>query len=335
MNKSKFTLLAATFFFYLGNKAVAQEEFKPSGSPYAKIYSNFHDGLDGESAAFQITRAYFGYKYNMSENFSGHVLLDVGTPTFRINDTVSTTSSLHLTAYLKAAELIYKKGNLQFNFGMIGLEQFHLQEKNWGHRYIEKSFQDLYGFGPSADLGGKMKYKFSEAFSADFTVRNGEGYKNLQTDNTFDTGLGVTIVPVEGLVIRGFYDFISKNEVQTTFSQFIGYQNNKISAGFEYNVQINNRNFKDHNLKGYSAFASYDLTKLFQVFARYDKLSSNKVDGETQNWHAVIDGSLLIVGVQYSPIENVQVALDYQEWMPDLESIDIRNFAYINFQCAF
>ena len=85
-----------------------EEEFKPSGSPFVKIYSNFHTDLteDNQSSAFEITRAYLGYKYKMSKHFSAKTNLDIGNP--------KNGSVLEHTAYIKIAALTYniKKGIL-------------------------------------------------------------------------------------------------------------------------------------------------------------------------------------------------------------------------------
>ena len=61
-------------------------------------------------------------------------------------------SDLERVAYIKNAMLSWKTGNFTLDFGLIGLEQFNVQEKFWGYRYIMKSFQDEYKFGSSADM---------------------------------------------------------------------------------------------------------------------------------------------------------------------------------------
>ena len=221
------------------------------------------------------------------------------------------------------------------NFGLIGLKQFKIQEAYWGHRYIEKSFQDLYGLGPSAHLGADLSYRFSNLFSADLTVRNGEGYKKLQSDNKYNTGIGWTLTPVKGLVIRGYYDYLKKGASQYTLAHFVGYQNKKMSAGIEYNIQNNYKNKDRHDLFGYSVYGSYNLNERFQLFARLDKLNSNTLNSESMKWDIKNNGDLFIGGVQFAPIKNVKIALDYQGWMPDLSTMDDQNTIYLNFEYAF
>jgi len=313
----------------------AQEDFVPSGSPFAKIFFNYHADLSGNGNAFEIQRAYFGYKYKMSEDFSGHITLDVGAPEVNINDSVTVGTSLEMTAYLKTAAVAYSHGNLTLEAGLIGLQQFKLQEKYWGRRYIYKSFQDWTKMGPSADLGAMVSYNFSDMLSADLTVRNGEGYKKLQSDKAFNTGLGLTLKPVKGLAIRGFVDYIKKDEPISTVSGFAGYKNDLLSVGAEYNMQMNYGDVADHTLKGFSLYAGVNLTEKIEVFGRFDNLVSNTLNGATENWNMGKDGNLLIAGIQYSPIKNVNIALDYQGFLYTDKNKDSKNLIYMNFQYAF
>lgn len=313
----------------------AQEGYQPSGSPFVKIYFNYHTDLSGSGTAFEIQRSYFGYKYSMSEAFSGHITLDVGSPEVDINDSVTVGTSLELTAYLKTAAVAYKQGGLKVEAGMISLQQFKIQEKYWKHRYIYKSFQDWTKMGPSADLGAMVYYKFFDILSADITVRNGEGYKHLQADKALNTALDITLEPTKGLVFRGYYDYIDKSGPTYTLAHFIGYKNDFLSVGAEHNIQFNFGNVEDRNLKGLSFYASVNVTEKVQLFGRFDNLTSNRLNGETENWNMSKDGNLIIAGIEYSPINNVQLALDYQGFLYTDADKDSKNLVYLNFQYVF
>lgn len=323
------TKLNLTMIFALcaviGFAQETKEEFKPSGKPLAKVYANFNtelsEGSENENG-FELSRVYLGYKYNMSENFSAKVNLDVADP----------GNGLAQTAYIKTAALSYKKGNLKVDFGLIGLKQFKLQESTWGHRYIAKSFQDAYKFGSSADLGISVDYKLHDMVSVDATVMNGEGYKKLQGDNAYKTGFGLTFKPIKGLSVRGYYDFIQTpgTEMQSTIATFVGYKKDKIAVGAEYNMQMANKGIEDQDWAGISAYASYDLSKKHQVFARFDQLSSK------DDWNiAGTDVNVIIAGFQCTPIKNVKVALSYQGFQPADEGADMISSAFVNFQYAF
>ena len=107
------------------------------GKSHGKIFSNFNYSLNDNATEFAITRAYFGYVYQLNDTWRAKLTLDVGEA-----DTYART------AYLKVAALQWKATDrLTVNFGQIGLKQFNVQEKNWGYRYIEKSSQDVYIMG--------------------------------------------------------------------------------------------------------------------------------------------------------------------------------------------
>ena len=333
--KKIYILFAIIVFSGSVLKAQEKEEFKPSGSPNAKIFFNFHHDLD-ETSAFDLQRAYLGYKYNMSENFTGSILMDVGSPEISVNDSTKAKTTQEFTAFLKNAYIMYKKDKLAIDAGMIGLKQMSQQEAYWGHRYVYKSFLDYSKMGTTADLGASVEYKVIDMLSLDFTVRNGEGYKVMQSDNAYRSSLGWTLSPVKGLCIRGVYDYLEKAEAQVTIAHFVGYKNDKVSVGGEYNYQTNSGNKKDQTLSGFSVYGSYNITKVVQAFGRFDKLTSVKVNGATDNWNKNNDGSLIIAGVQYKPIKNLDIALNYQGWLSDSDKEDSdKNYIYLNMQISF
>jgi hypothetical protein len=140
-----------------------------------------------------------------------------------------------------------------------------MQEKFWGYRYIMKSFQDLYKFGNSADLGISAAYKFNDWLSADAIIVNGEGYKKIQKNDGLQYGLGATIKPIKGLSMRVYYglnectDHIQKN-IQN-LATFIGYKGKCFSLGAEYN-RIRNAQYSDGNdMNGFSVYGNLQLNK--------------------------------------------------------------------------
>jgi hypothetical protein len=203
-----------------------------------------------------------------------------------------------------------------------------MQEEYWAHRYIDKSFNDRYKFGYSADLGAQVIYDLTKWLSIDGTLMNGEGYTKLQSDNTLKGGIGLTIIPLKNFVIRGFYDISEKTVVQQSLATFLGYKiKNKVIAGFEYNFLFNEDFEQDHNRQGYSMYASWYPFSKIQIFGRYDKVYSNITDGESNPWNLPKDGSAIIAGIEYSPIKYLKIALDYQDWYPSAQNEP--NFQYI------
>lgn len=313
--------------------AQTNEEFKPYGRAFGRIFANYHAGINEESSSdqgFELVRAYLGYEHFLSNEFSAKINLDIGSP----ND-LSEYSKIRRYAYFKNAYVQYKKSDLTVQFGLISLKQFELQEKIWERRYLKKSFADEFKIGSSADLGMMVSYNFNKRLGADFTVMNGEGYSSLQADDKYKYGLGATFNASKSFLIRGYVDFIKDEVAQTTPVLFLSYtyKGNFNIAG-EYNYQYNN-NFKSgQDLYGYSVFSKYNLNKQFQLFARFDKLQSNTLLGKTAPWQLSKDGSMVIGGIQYAPVKGIKIALDYQDWYPWAANLSNKSFIYLDLEVS-
>lgn len=327
-----FLIFTLVLFLPLDGKAQDSTFSKIQGDVYGSIFANYHMGLNKtDVTAFELKRAHFGYKAQLSKYFNANVKLDIGSP-----DDLSDYSLIRRYAYFKNAYVNYSKDKFKVYFGIIGLLQFKIQEKYWAHRYIQKSFCDEYKFGSSADLGAQTIYKFADWLSADFTVMNGEGYTKLQSDNTLTGGLGVSIVPYHNFVFRVYGDFSEKDEIQTTVSTFVGYKlGDKAIGGVEYNWRSNDSYDHNHDRYGYSVYMSYYPMKKLQVFARYDKVESNILADEYIPWELSSDGSAAIAGVEYSPIKYVKMALNYQDWFPLAENEANEQYLYLNLLVKF
>lgn len=306
------------------------EEFKPHGKPILKVFTNFHTRISegNDEAGFEIKRAYFGYQYYLSKHFEVALKLDIGSP----ND-ASEYSLLRRFAYFKNAYVKYKWENLSTQFGIIDVYQFAIQEKYWAHRYISKSFMDEYKFGPKADLGWNISYKFNNYIQADFGLYNGEGYTKLQADNAFKGGLGISVFPLNGLIFRVYGDMIKKGVYQQTLAGFLGYKyKDRFIGGVEYNYQFNFNYEEGQDKYGYSIYGSYYFLKKWQLFARFDQVYSNTPDSGDEPWDLASDGSAITGGVEFSPIRQVRIALNYQDWVPYAKNLDYEAFIYLNFE---
>ncbi len=310
-----------------------EEEFKPSGSPFVSVFSNFHSNLiiieDQVNSAFEIKRVYLGYKYKMSEKFSAIANIEVSNP--------ENGSSSGYAALLKFAALTYKIDKLSFDFGLINLKQFKFQENFWGHRYIYKSFQHENKYGYSADLGASVSYKLLKFLSVDATIMNGEGYKNIQSDDSYKGGFGLTIGPIDNLTLRAYYDIIQKESIaQTSIAIFLGYNfKEKIYIGVENNMQYNNECQENYDLFGISAYASYDINEKFEIFGRFDELFSSTISGSNIPWNQSKNGYAVIGGVQYAPVKGIKVAINYQGWTSDVPDTDHLPRIYLNLEYKF
>ena len=305
---------------------VTDEKFKPNGQGIIKIYTNYHSTFSGgeSSRVFEIQRAYLGYEANLSEKISGKLILDVGDPDF---------GNFQMTAYLKNAFVQYKDDKLVAKIGMIGLNQFKIQESQWGGRYLYKSFMDEHKFGPSADLGAFVGYHFHDMVSADITIANGDGYKSIESDTTLKYSLGATLKPISGLVFRSSYDYMGQDAVQQTLAFYLGYSSKKVDVGAEYNYQWNHKMVQDENLSGLSFYGSYDA-KHFRAFGRYDNLSSPVIGGDADPWNYGRDGQLFVGGLEFHPVKGLIITPNYQGWIP-ADGSSMFNSIYLSLEIKF
>ncbi len=330
----------SVLFILLGLSVFGQEkkdDFKITGSPIVTVYTNYHAGL-GESngiSGFEITRAYLGYQAQLLPSLSAKIVVDAG-----VSPAESLMAAQKREVYLKNAQLTWKEQNLTINGGLTGLLQFNVQEKFWGHRYIAQSFQDLYKMGSSADLGVTAEYQFIPQLSADFSFTNGEGYKNINTDNKYRTGLGITIKPIPSLTIRAYGDIFQQSlaektnpdtyKTQQTLALFGGYKCKYFSLGAEYNYQKNSAWKDRNNYYGYSVYTTVPINKKWHVFGRYDNIDSD--DKDSNKWIS-FTGDLVIVGVEFSPIKNIKISPNYKfvkDYDTKLLAHNNSNWAYLN-----
>jgi len=325
LNTSIF-VIAMLFFSWSAYSQVKEEKYKPNGKAILKIYTNYHSTFsDGDfSRKFEIQRAYLGYQAFLSEKISARLILDVGDPNF---------GDLQMTAYLKNAYVQYASDKFIAKLGMIGLHQYNMQESQWGGRYLYKSFMDEHKFGPSADLGLFVGYQVHEMLGLDLTIANGDGYKSIETDSTLKFSVGATLKPVNGLFLRGSYDYMGHDFGQQTMALYLGYSTKKVDLGAEYNYQWNHRMVQDHHLTGLSFYGSYQ-TKHARYFGRYDNLSSPVLSGDSDPWNDGDDGQLLIAGIEFHPVKGLMITPNYQAWFPAAESATMHS-VYLSLEIKF
>lgn len=301
---------------------------KPIVRVFADIYSGINQG--NNPTAIEIQRTYLGYDIELEKGFSSRIVLDIGSP-----DNSSAYSLLKRYAYFKNAYLQYETEKFNFKFGIIPMQLFNIQEKIWGHRYVERSATDKYKFGTSSDLGISTNYKVTSFAEVDVTISNGEGNAELQQDNTYKTAVGLTLKPYKGLILRAYSDILPKSTNQITWVGFIGYEiDKKLAVGIEYDRQLNVKNIPGEDLNIFSATVSYYICEKIQLFSRYDIFRSNILDKKIQPWNIVIDGSEIIGGIQYSPISKIRMAINYRNWTPRDSSQENNSFVYFNIELA-
>ncbi|MBN2636177.1 MAG: porin [Prolixibacteraceae bacterium] len=320
------------FFVFIYNSVYSQKNaFEPHGGAFATIFANFHQGISGvakEDAAFELVRGYIGYEYYLSQEFYAKINVDIGSP-----EDLSPYSKIRRYAYFKNAYLQYSSSGVTVQFGLIGLKQFNVQEKIWERRYLMKTLADEYRFGSSADLGVNFNYIFNNYLNADLTIANGEGYSSLQADNIFKYSIGTTINFPKNFTSRLYYDFIHNTISETTWLFFTSYDfNNKWNIAGEYIIRSNEGWEANHNRTGLSVYGKYNINTKYQLFARYDVVQSNILANETSPWDLADDGTALVAGIQFIPIKNIKIALNYHDWYPWAANAQNSGFIYLNLE---
>jgi hypothetical protein len=323
--KKILTCLPLFFFLY---QVIYSQTPEVTGKPIAELFTDFHYNLKDttKTTGFGLSRAYVGYNFQSVNNFSGSVIMNIGSA-----DELSAGSVSRRYAYFKYAFISWKKDKLNLSLGITGTHLTEFQQKFWGKRYIADTFLSLNGYGYVSDLGFALEYKFNDIWQADFTLMNGEGYSKLQLDNNLKTSAGINITPRKQLAIR-LYGDISKphGTWQYTLVGFAGFKNDLITIGGEASYKSNMDMTTGHNSWGISWTGAITVLKNTELFARYDYSTSVAGIGDNYHWNYLKDNDFAVLGVQYTFNQNVKLALDYQSKFPYSAEEQISNQIFLN-----
>jgi hypothetical protein len=321
-------ILPVLVFTFLFIKAGYSQSIEPTGKPITEIFTDFHLNLNDTSGhtGFSINRAYFGYQFNPDDKFSGKIILNICSP-----EDLAPGSIPHRYSFFREASLSWSDGELSVTGGITGTRMFQFQQTFWGKRYVANTYQSLNGYGLVADLGVVVEYKFNDIVTADYTLMNGEGYSEIQLDNSLKNSLGMTITPNSNVAIRLYTDIIRKNGIwQQLAIAFVGFKNDRLTIGGEISFKSNTDLIKGHHLYGLSTTGGVNLTKKTEFFMRYDYAASVRVPGDVLPWNNMKDGSLLIGGIQFTLSPNVKIAVDYQGNYPYEVASGKAGLLYVN-----
>jgi hypothetical protein len=307
-------ILSSFIISYFLCQSIYSQSVETTGKPIAEIFTDFqyHINDTAKTTGFGLDRAYLGYNFLPGENFSASIIVNIGSP-----EDLSSGSTHRRYAYFREASISWTKDKLNISFGITSTRLFDYQQKFWGKRYIAYPFQSINGYGFIADLGLALDYKFNDLFNADFTLMNGEGYSELQLDNSLKASTGLTFTPVKQLAIRLYGDLTKPLGIwQFTLIGFAGFKNKLISVGVETNYKSNLDMIVGHHAWGISGTGSISVTKKTEIFARYDYSSSVILPDDVIKWNYLVDGIFTIGGIQYTFSKNVKMALNYQKSNP-------------------
>ncbi len=223
--------LALTFALSIAGVSMAQEKKVEEKTPVdvsGKLYIQWGKDLkrqDGSTKgentnSFDLTRSYISFGKKIDDIWSVKVTLDAG------NDTGG--SDTRYVVFVKnaygQAERDFGGVKANFQFGMIGTAAIGHIDKVSDYRWLNNNYLDaskslLYktdksigqSIDTSADMGTGLSIDIMKMVKLTGQVTNGEGYKKTddndqtkQDDGKAYLGM-ITLTPVEGLSLAGFY----------------------------------------------------------------------------------------------------------------------------------
>ncbi len=274
-------------------------------APYIYSYTDFRHSLKTDTSYFKQEKLLVGINFRINENWSGQVRLDV----IRYDNKQNPN---RLTPYIKPGNITYKKGKFTVDGGILLSSQMNDQLKKWENRYIYRTFQDKQSFGWTNDLGIRTQYKVSPDFIVEAGILNGKGYRNLSLSFPLKYTGAIIFSPNEKLFFKAYTDTYKKNIPQSTLATlFDCRKEGKYSFSFEYNYKWNYNFVAGENRYGISLYSTIHFFENFAFISRLDKLYIKSPKTDFNNLES-INNNLYLLGLQYQPLKQVRIAVDYQ-----------------------
>ena len=142
--------------------------------------------------------------------------------------------------------------------------------------------------------------------------------------------------PSKKLTTKFYYDTHASENSNSlnNIAFFAGYKSDSWRIGAEYNKMKNGINYKtaidDHNLDGISFYGSYVFNNKVEIFARFDEISSNIINGQDTSWNYNKDGALIMIGAQYIATKGVKFSINTKSFNYINDAIEDTSFIYFN-----
>jgi hypothetical protein len=328
--------------------AVVSQEFSQevnkdqAAYTFGQIYTGFYLAIKDTykpRTAFVFNQGILGYNRDFSDKVNGKIMFDVTRTTnlYWIKDTAGTWMTYDYfegskyTAYLKMAEITW---NISDAFTLragqlLNTQYLTFQDKFWGYRYIDVTFQEKYRLGMPADFGIQMDYQYKDKFLNQFSVVNGEGpFRYQDSVGNFIFSDNIQFNPTKNITFKIYGDYgpspdTGSDAPKTSLAGFAGYKSDKFRIGGEY-VCIYNYGFVNRsNFYGLSVFGSVILNKYFQALARFDHLTTDSPE-------ALRNFNYYIAGIQYEPVQPFAASINFRYY-----SLEALPFIYVNFGLKF
>tara|TARA_B100000579_G_scaffold415896_1_gene410920 strand:- start:2499 stop:3428 length:930 start_codon:yes stop_codon:yes gene_type:complete len=258
-----------------------------------------------DNETFSVNRAYLQYTDDLSDDLFFKLRYDVGRDSDGDPTTVDDTK---LSSYLKNVYVDWKNGdNSKFSFGLISMNSFGVQEKNWGYRFVAKSPLDYHGFiSSTADFGIGYSHSFGE-FNTNVQIVNGDGYKKNDSDGKMLTSLRFMYGESKlnkndghnvGIVMTSF-DGESDDDADdySLIGLFGGWSSSGLRLGLEYNSY----DYGSLTDKLTSFYLSYKMSDALNLFARHDMLNTH------DDALSSVDETISMLGAVWNPTNGLYI----------------------------
>jgi len=333
--------LAGNLLFAQNTSQVIDKE--KNSFVFGQIYSDFRYSFkDSYSprAAFSFNQGIIGYKHQLSDKLTGTIMYDVTRTTHfhEITDTAgipmnySYFEGSKYTAYLKMGEIKWKiNKSFTFRVGqLLSTQYLTFQDKFWGYRYIDVTFQEKFRLGMPADFGAQLDYNFKNKLVNQFSVVNGEGpFRHQDKSGKFIFSNNIQYYPSDRISLKLYVNYGASpdtgvnNDARSIISGFAGYKTEKFRIGGEYTYIINYGFTDGNDYNGFSVFGSAVINTKLQLLARYDHLNMTiPVEEEFVDYY--------LLGFQYEPVKKFMTSINFRYF-----SIDELPFIFANFGLKF
>ena len=292
---------------------------------FGQIFSDFYIGLNNNfkpKSAFVFKQGIIGYKHTFKNKVSGLIMLDVTRTTHFTSLSDSNNNVIPLdyfegskyTAYLKMAEIKWTINNhFTLRFGqLLNTQYLTFQDKFWGFRYVDVTFQEKYRFGMPADFGVQADYKLDDKLLLQVSVVNGEGpfrYQDMLSKFLYSGNIQYS--PIKNFTLKLYLGMESAPDTGTCVNSrkitsfFAGYKTKIFGLGGEANYVKDYTYQEGIDKYGFSVYGFITVFPKFVVLARYDYLFQNIQTKELVN-------NYYIVGAQYEPVKFLLTSLNFR-----------------------
>lgn len=289
--------------------------------PYLHSFTQARVDLRRDTTIFKQEKVIFGLDFKFNEYWSARVGIDL----INMNK-----------PYLKPAVLTFNKDQWTVDGGIFFTSDMDLSlQQFWGNRFIDRVAADKW-ICPTADLGLRLTYRWSEWMSTDVSVVSGNGYQLLTEKYNPKPALRVIISPLQTLKAGGYVAARKdRGIIETTYGSFAHWQRHeqwKITG--EYYCQTNSRFAKSNRMDIVSVYGAYSLLSWWEIIGRFDLLKSGTKENYGKSWHTD-DGQSFIGGFIFQCFPTMRFSVNYLRRRPSTVKINNEDWIYMCLEFKF